>query len=498
MRAVLFVVAAVVLSLTARLRAADVPARPNVVLFVSDDHGQDAGCYGNPVVKTPNIDALAADGVLYRNAFCTTASCSASRSVILTGLHNHLNGQYGHTHHFHHFSSFSTVYSLPAILADNGYRTGRIGKFHVAPETVYRFDKVLPSADGSRNGVAMADNCQEFIADKSKPFFLYFCVTDPHRGGGLLKDKPGSPDAFGSNKPYVGVTETVYDPEKINLPSWLPNTPAARAEWAMYYQAITRADQGVGRLVQRLKEAGQWENTVFIYTADNGAAMPGSKTTLYEPGMKLPLVVRAPGLKERNVQRNAMISWVDLTPTILDFAGVKEVLAPPVVQGEPEDAPRNPRVAERAKQKVPYVFHGRSFRPTLDAEPKEGWTSAYASHTFHEIQMYYPMRVVRGERYKLIYNIAHPLPFPFASDLYESSTWQSALKDGGSTFGKRRIQDFIQRPKYELYDLQTDPDEAHNLAADPAHKATLDKMIVELKQFQKNTRDPWITKHAYE
>lgn len=499
-------------------RGAEAPAtRPNVVMFVADDHGQDAGCYGNAVIKTPNIDALAADGVRYRNAFCTTASCSPSRSVILSGLQNHTNGQYGLAHATHHAASFTSLYSLPAILTDNGYRTGRIGKYHVAPEASYHFDVTLPSAGGNRNGVKMADNCREFVGDKSKPFFLYFCVSDPHRSAQVMKDKPGSPNAFGTGPAYPGVAETVYDPKDVIVPSWLPDNLPVRAELAMYYQAVTRLDQGLGRLVQQLKDAGQWENTVFLYLSDNGAPMPGSKTTLYEPGMKLPLVVRLPpsvtggpgspaDKAVRGAVRDAMVSWVDLTPTVLDFAGVTEVLAPPLVQGEPEDAagpgagnpPKNPKAAERRKQKVPYAFQGRSFRPTLLKDDPAGWDTVYGSHQFHEITMYYPMRVVRTDRYKLIYNIAHPLPFPFASDLYDSAIWQHALKDGGSTFGKRSMDAFVHRPKYELYDLQTDPDEIYNLANDPKHKAAFDLLSAKLKAYQEKTKDPWVSKYVYE
>ena len=485
------------------MQAADAPAgsRPNVVLFVADDHGQDAGCYGNKVIKTPNIDALAADGVLYRNAFCTTASCSPSRSVILSGLHNHLNGQYGLAHATHHFASFPSVYSLPAILTDNGYRTARMGKYHVAPESAYHFQKVLPSAGGNRSSIVMADNCKEFVADKSAPFFLYFCSSDPHRGGGVMADAPQKPDAFGSNAVYPGVVETVYDPKTVAVPPWLPDNAATRAELAMYYQAVTRMDQGIGRLVQHLKDAGQWDNTVFIYCSDNGAPMPGSKTTLYEPGMKLPLIVRAPAMKQRGVSRDAMVSWVDLTPTILDFAGVTSVTAPPLVQNEPEGQPRNPKpdAAAKPKPKKPYPFSGKSFRATLDADPANGWSKVFASHTFHEVTMYYPMRVVRTDQYKLIFNIAHPLPFPFASDLYDSATWQAALKESdGFLYGKRTIPEFVQRPKYELYDIKADPDEIHNLADDPQHKAVFDKLAAEIKAFQEQTRDPWAIKYQHE
>ena len=138
-------------------------AGKNVVLVVADDHSPDMGCYGNPVLKTPNLDALAAEGTRFVNAFCTTASCSASRSVILSGLHNHANGQYGHQHHFHKFSSYDNLASLPVYLTHAGYRTARCGKYHVAPEPVYQFEREIPGP--TRNGVAMAENCRAFISE---------------------------------------------------------------------------------------------------------------------------------------------------------------------------------------------------------------------------------------------------------------------------------------------------------------------------------------------
>ena len=111
----------------------------NIVLFVADDHGQDTGAYGNPVLRTPHLDAFADEGMLFTHAFATTASCSASRSVLLTGLHNHRNGQYGHVHDFHHFMAFDNILSLPVLLEEAGYRTARAGKYHVAPESRFPF-----------------------------------------------------------------------------------------------------------------------------------------------------------------------------------------------------------------------------------------------------------------------------------------------------------------------------------------------------------------------
>jgi N-sulfoglucosamine sulfohydrolase len=464
--------------------------RPNIILIVADDHGRgDLGCYGNPVVKTPNLDKLAAEGVRFTNAFCTTASCSASRSVILSGLYNHFNGQYGHQHSYHHFSSFSTVRSLPVLLAEGGYRTARIGKYHVAPEEVYKFDTVLQGND--RNAVQMADACREFFdaggqarvagilpanrgrdALATRPFFLYFCTSDPHRGGGKATDLPHQPDRFGNREQgYPGVTEVTYDPKEVVVPDYLPDTPQCRAELVQYCQAVSRIDQGIGRLVEHVKKAGQYENTVLIYISDNGIAFPGAKTTVYEPGINLPCIVRTPWQPNKGIATDAMVNWADLTPTILDWAGA---------------TPRD------------YEFHGRSFKPVLEREHVEGWDTTYASHTFHEITMYYPMRVVRERRFKLIWNLAHGLDYPFASDLWESATWQATIQSGAKLYGKRTVDAYLHRPRFELYDLQNDPHEVKNLADDPQHKATLDRMKAKLKAFQKQTKDPWILKWEYE
>lgn len=467
----------------------------NVVLFIADDMGQNAGCYGDPNAKTPALDRLASEGTRFRFAFCTSASCSASRSVILSGLQNHATGHYGHAHAAHHFSTFSSVQSLPVILGRHGYRTGRIGKYHLAPEAVYRFDAALPS--NAWNPVGMANDAKAFIADKSKPFFLYFCTLTPHRSGGEIAGHPLKPNPFGNHVSYPEIKDVKYDEAKLTVPSYLPDSPACRAELAQFYQAISRTDAGLARLVEILKETGQYDNTVIMFGADNGPPWPGAKTTVFEPGMRLPLVVRSPDQTKRGVVSDAMVSWVDFTPTILDIAGVKEVMAPPLVRGEPEGGTEG-KAAGKKKGLVKYQFHGRSFLPTLDGDKLPGWDLIYASHQFHEIQMYYPMRVIRTDRYKLILNIAHQLPYPFASDLYASATWQAFLQGGGSLYGKRRLAEYTYRPRYELYDLEKDPDELVNVADRPAYKKIFDDLAEKLKAYQQQTRDPWFSKYEYE
>jgi N-sulfoglucosamine sulfohydrolase len=475
-------------------------ASKNIVFFVADDHGADMGCYGNPIVKTPNLDGIARDGTRFSHAFCTTASCSASRSVILTGLHNHANGQYGHQHAYHKFNSFTNIVSLPVYLSKAGYRTARCGKYHVAPESVYQFDEVIPG--NSRNTLAMANNCKTLIEEESEqPFFLYICTSDPHRGGGQATELPHTPDRFGNPKPglgYPGVTEVVYDPDKVVVPGFLPDTPTCRAEIAQYYQSISRIDQGIGRLVEILKQAGKWDDTLFVYISDHGIAMPGAKTTLYEGGMHSPCIVRNPYNETRGLTTDAMISWVDLTPTLLDFAGALDEqgkVRPQILRSLEPPQPGT----QQTRATKPGQFHGRSFLSVLEKESTTGWDEVNASHTFHEIQMYYPMRVVRGRRYKLIWNIAHPLPFPFASDLWAAPTWQAQYQQGlDAAYGAKTVGTYIQRPKFELYDLQQDPHEGTNLASDPEYKALLEEMIGKLKQFQTDTDDPWILKWKYE
>ena len=446
--------------------------RPNIVLFVTDDLSPDLGCYGNTAIQTPHIDALAAEGVRFTRAFCTTASCSASRSVILTGWFNHANGHYGHQHSYHHFSAFDKVKSLPVRLEKAGYRTVRIGKYHVAPEEIFKFNEALPG--NARSPVEMANRCEEVFANPSEdPFFLYFCTSDPHRGGGVVEDNPHRPDRFG-NRPqgYPGVTPTTYRPEEVIVPPFLPNTPVCRSELAQYYQSVSRIDQGMGRLVELLKKTGQYDNTLILFTSDHGIAFPGGKTTVYEPGLIVPMIAKPATTAKRDRVCEAMVSLVDLAPTILNAAQVEV---------------------------TPKEFHGESFLGEINGTVPLERDTVFASHTFHEITMYYPMRVVRGSRYKLIWNLAHGLPYPFASDLWKAPTWQNIYEQGMSAkYGQRTVEAYIHRPAFELYDLQVDPHEIHNLAASAEHQDVLERLKKQLRQFQKETRDPWILKWDYE
>ena len=242
---------------------------------------------------------------------------------------------------------------------------------------------------------------------------------------------------------------------------------------------------------------------MIVFTADHGMAFAGGKTTVYEGGLKVPFVVRNPYEEKRGVRSKAMISHVDITPSLLDFAGGldHEKNSPKKWVGPKQywkdkpyamDENRNGRHSFKS-------YQGRSWIPILGQDDHDDWGTIFASHTFHEIQMYYPMRVYRDRQYKLIWNIAHGQPYPFASDLWAASSWQAQFKKGpDAPYGDKTVGDYINRPAFELYDIQKDPYEGNNLALTEEHAELLETYKKKLKSYQEKLEDPWIMKWRYE
>lgn len=426
----------------------------NVLLIVADDHGLDMPSYGNDKIRTPNLEALAADSIRFTNAFCTTASCSPSRSVILSGLHNHTNGMFGLQHSYHNFASHNWVEGLPNLLKRNGYLTGLIGKYHVQPNSCYDFD--IYHAGKRRNQFLMAQQARSFFKEaQGKPFFLEIGYSDPHR---YQKD-------FGNDLTYEGLPEIRYSPDEVVVPPYLPDTPKVRQDLANYYHAVTRMDHGIGLIMKELKDSGRFDETLIIYISDNGIPFPGAKTTLYDSGMHLPMLVRSPDHHRPGEVNNAMISWVDLVPTILDWTGTE----PPK-----------------------YELQGRSFMPILGEENPVGWDDVYISHQFHEVTMYYPMRGVRTRQFKYINNLFPQLTFPMASDLFLSLSWSSIREINDGTMGVRSVEAFLHHPFEELYDLSKDPNETRNVSDDPQYQEVLKDLRQRTLAFREHTKDPWL------
>ncbi len=408
-----------------------------LILFSDNQNWNDCGCYGNQIVKTPNIDQLAREGTRYEQAFATTASCGPCRGVFYTGLHVHANGQYGHPHGDHNFRLKPKVKTIFSLLAQNHYRTGMIGKYHLFPEdTTIDFK---PKINGYRVQ-GMADLADDFLKQKSdQPFFLVMGFHDPHP---TSRTQP----EWGVKVKEQGMALETYDPDSITVPSYLPDRPEVRQGLAGYYQQISYMDTAVGRILQSLKAAGKADNTLVIFTSDHGSSEPGAMANHYEPGVRIPFIVRNPKLKQESagVVSDSLVSLLDVTPTILDWTNTK-----------------GPK----------YPLHGRSVLPTVGKTNTPGWDETFLSHVFHEVTMYYPMRTIRTRDFKLIWNLEWRSKYPLPIDTLSRATWNETLRLQEPLLGQRTVKKFLFRDEVELYDLKNDPDEVINLACQPEFQA---------------------------
>lgn len=429
--------------------------RKNVLLLIADDQGLDAGCYGTDV-KTPHIDALARRGTRFTNAFAAVSSCSPSRSVLYTGLYSHTNGMYGLAHDVHNQALLDGIQTLPVLLKKAGYATALVGKKHVRPDSAFAYDAELaPEKSGVRDVAFMASESARFIRGAGdQPFFVTVAYSDPHRAA----------TDYGNDRDWPRVQRVRYDPAKVRLPSHLPDLPEVRQDIAEYYESVSRLDSGIGLLLDELTAAGHADDTLVIYLSDNGRPFPGAKTNLYDPGLHLPLIIHAPGAAGGAVN-DAMVSWIDIAPTLLDWTG-----------------------AAGPTRALP----GRSLIPLLGKAGAAGWDHIFATHDFHEINQYYPMRSVRTRTHSYILNIAHPLPYPIAGDVASSPSWKAINADPAIALGRRSQAAYLQRPAEELYDLRNDPEELRNIAASVEGQAVLARLRDLLYDLRKQTRDPWL------
>ena len=431
----------------------------SVMCLIADDQAAIAGCYGNDVVRTPNMDRLASEDTRFTHAFATTPSCSASRSVILSGLQNHKNGQYGHAHLPANFHSQPHVQSIPRILKAQGFRTGVVGKLHVQPADVYPWDYEQTAQFGNRDVWDMGQKVREFLAEsEGQPFYLHVGFSDPHRAGG--------PGGFANHRDYQNVDAREYSPADVTVPEFLPDQPEVRAELAQYYQSIDRLDQGYGFCLDALKDAGRLDDTLVLCFSDHGMPFPGAKASPYDTGLHVPLLAMAPSQSRKGVTNDAMISLTDIAPTVIDWCGA--------------EVPAN------------YDFHGSSFVPIIGQESGAGRDEHYYSHTFHEIVNFFPWRGVRTRKYKYTKFLYPELEMPLPSDLWGSPTWQGVRSRQSKTVGLRRTQNVLRHAPEELFDIVADPMETTNLAGSAAHQAVLSELREKVAKFREDTGDPWL------
>jgi len=412
-------------------------ARPNVVLIIADDISPDFSCFGGQV-QTPNVDALAAQGVRFDNAYVTASSCSPSRNSIITGRYPHNTGAPEL-----HMDLPEGQFMFPQALKEAGYYSVLSGKWHMGEATRPAFDVV--DAVHYPNDPTGAENWIKLLRERPKdqPFFMWFAAFDAHR--------PWEADE----------KETPHNPAKLVLPAGIPDTPMARQDFAAYCDEVRRFDRYVGGVVAELKTQGVYENTLIILLGDNGRPFPRSKTSLYDAGMKTPLVVHWPEgkLKTGGVSKS-LVSSIDIAPAILEAAGLS---APPQVQG----ISLLP-ICRKPELKTREVLYG-----------ERNWHVQRACG-----------RMVRKGDWVYMRDFT-PGCYSFQMVNHKDGSYAELLRlqaDGKLTPEQAEVFS-IERPEEQLFNITSDPQQLKNLAGNPEHKQKLGFFRTALAEWQETTGD---------
>lgn len=432
----------------------------NVLLIVGEDHGPQLGCYGDPYARTPHLDTLAASGTRFERAYATQAICSPGRASLLTGMYPHQNGQISlATHGFCMFREYPTI---PSLLQRARFRTGRIGKLHVKPESASPFDLAWnPGVSwgfAHRDVAAAAAVAGDFMAADSTPFFLMVNLPDAHLP--WLRTSFGLPQ-----QPLTGADVQV--PPAVGVDSL-----RLREHAADYYNCLSRLDTGVGLILDALTRLGKDRDTLVIYTTDHGPQFARGKGSSYELAVHLPLLVRWPGVTTPGSVSDALVSQIDILPTILDANALP----------------------------CPAGVTGSSLRPVV-AGMDPSWRSHLCTewHTGHASplpNLLNPQRTIRGARFKLIQNLLTDRPNSVEhcytqQTFFDTGCTQQEL-DAARPEVRAAYQRWRRQDRWELYDLQDDPHEFTNLAADARYTDVLQDLQARLRAWQQDTADPFL------
>ena len=401
--------------------------QPNILWLTSEDHGPHMGCYGDKLATTPNVDALAAKGMIYRNAWSTAPVCAPARTTIISGVYPPSTGA-------QHMRSLTrlpdSMKMYPVYLREAGYYVTNNSKED------YNLEKTGEVWDESSNKAHWKNR------PKGKPFFAIFNSTVSHES--QIRKRPH---------------EKVHDPAKVRVPAYHPDTPEVRQDWAQYYDKVTEADAIAGEHLKELAEAGLAEDTIVFYYGDHGSGMPRSKRWTYNSGLQIPMVVYFPPKYEHLAppeyraggQSSRLVGFIDLAPTLLSIAGVEP---PRHMQGR----------AFAGKHIAPETQYMYGFRGRMD-------------------ERYDMVRAIRDQRYIYIRNFKpHRIYGQFIQYMFQTPTTRvwfekhganaESLRDGpqgalGYANAHGPSAFWNEKPAEELYDLLSDPDEVQNLARFP-------------------------------
>jgi N-sulfoglucosamine sulfohydrolase len=406
--------------------------RPNFLLILADDCTfSDLPPYGGQNARTPHLDRLASQGLVFNRAYVSSAMCQPCRAELYTGQFPLRNGCA-----WNHSACRPGTQSLPQYLAPAGYRTGIAGKVHVLPAESFPFEDVPgfdPNCVRAPTRAHDLAGVKAFITrDKARPFCLVVALAEPH-------------------VPWVMGDASRYPPPQLKLPPNLADTPATREDFAKYLAEITYMDGQVGEILATLEEAGLAQDTLVLFSSEQGSQFPGNKWTCWDTGLHTALIARWPGRIAAGRRTDALVQFADVVPTLLEIAGVR----------------------------ADHPFDGSSFAAVLRGETGTHRTFAYATHNNFPEGPAYPVRSITNGEWRYIRNLApgelyiekHLMGLAGGATPHNAywPSWMATASEKPATY--RLVKRYLRRPAEELYHTAVDPAEMTNLAGAPEHTA---------------------------
>jgi N-sulfoglucosamine sulfohydrolase len=431
------------------------PQKPNILWITCEDISSYLGCYGDPLAITPNLDRLAGRSTLYTNAYATASVCSPSRSCLVTGVYATSLG----TQHLRSEVAIpKQIEAFPKLLRAAGYYCSNNFKedYNFKDPTIWNDSS--ETAHWRKRAVG-------------QPFFSVFNLMATHQS-----QINGTDEEFEAKYGSKLKPEERHDPRKMLLPAYYPDTPTVRKMWARYYDLITYMDKQVGDILRDLEIDAVSENTIVFFFSDHGMGLPRFKRSLYDSGLRVPLLVRVPAPHQDMTvfspggRSDQLVSFVDFAPTVLSVAGVS----------------------------VPSYMQGQAFlgRAGLTPAPTRDYIVGAASRVDEAYEM---SRCLRDKRYKYIRNFLPHLPYAQPSDYCDQAEIMQELRSvaaAGGMAGMEKLYWQPTKPVEELYDTWVDPNEVRNLANSAEHRETLHQMRKHLRDWMLETKDTGLLPEA--
>lgn len=419
------------------MQAAD---RPNILWISSEDNGPHLGCYGDDYAVTPNLDALAGKGMRYTRASSTAPVCAPARTTIITGIYPPSAG----AEHMRSYVPLPEEFKLfPAYLAEAGYHCSNPGKK----------DYNVVEPEGTWANVERRKFKRTWQArDEGQPFFAVYNFTISHESK-IRND--------------IQAENVIHDPAGVRVPAYHPDTPEVRKDWAQYYDRITMMDLECGAALKDLEADGLADNTIIFYWGDHGSGMPRNKRWPYNSGLNVPLIVHfpekwahlAPDDYQTGGASDRLVGFIDLAPTMLSICGI-----------EPKD-----------------WMQGHAFAGEFETEGPE-FSFGFRGRMDERLDL---VRTVMDQRYVYLRQyMPHRIYGQYIQYMFQTPTtrvWHDLFQAG--KLNEAQSHFWKEKPAEELYDLQSDPDEVHNLANSPEHQAVLKKMRKAHQEWEKEIRD---------